>query len=415
MIGGSELNKIPNHLAEAIQWLSEFGNEEGGGVTRTLYSHPWKEAQEGLKFWMEQLGFHPYYDPIGNLFGRLSSAEKDAPVILVGSHVDTVKSGGKYDGAYGIIAGILALKYLKQKYGTPKRHIEVVSLCEEEGSRFPLTCSGSGMITGAYTIESFLGLKGFDGVTFEAAMMEAGLGPFNQPYTVRGDIRAFVELHIEQGPVLEKLQKSIGIVETIVGQKRFRVTVEGESNHAGTTLIKWRKDAVRGAVSMIDLLYSYEKKYDEHLVTTVGQLFVEPNVPNVIAGRVVFSVDARHPSESILHSFCQQFMDGFNQIAKKMGLTVYVEQCHEVHPVHMDSGLQNIVKEICTRNHIPFYRMNSGAGHDAQLFAPFCPTVLFFVPSRDGISHSPLEYTSDQDLETGFHVLTQVLHHLAYE
>jgi allantoate deiminase len=414
MIGGVELNKIPNHLAEAIQWLSEFGKEGGGGVTRTLYSRPWKDAQEALKFWMEQLGLNPYYDPIGNLFGRLSSAETNAPVILVGSHVDTVKSGGKYDGAYGIIAGILALKHLKKMYGTPKRHIEVVSLCEEEGSRFPLTCWGSGMITGTYTIESVSGIKGFDGVTFQEAMMEAGFGPFNQPCIVREDIQEFIEIHIEQGPVLEKLQKSIGIVETIVGQKRFRVTVKGESNHAGTTVMKWRKDAIRGAVSMIDLLYSFVKEYDEQLVTTVGQLFVEPNVPNVIAGRVVFSVDARHPSESILHSFCQQFMDGFNQIAKKMVLTLSLEQCHEVHPVRMDSGLRNIAKEICTRNHIPFYMMNSGAGHDAQLFAPFCPTVLLFVPSRGGISHSPLEYTSNKDLETGLHVLTQVLHHLAY-
>lgn len=408
------MNQFPNNLAEALEWLSTYGAVSDGGVTRTLYSKPWKEAQQALKGWMEKLGLTTQYDQIGNLFGRLSSAVSEAPTILVGSHVDTVKSGGKYDGAYGIIAAILALSHLKQAYGQPNLNLEVVSLCEEEGSRFPIACTGSGIMTGVYSFQDILGVSDVDGVNFEAAMKEAGFGFNDQKYVVRKDIQGFIELHIEQGPSLEKLEKSIGIVQTIVGQKRFRMTVNGESNHAGTTLMKWRKDALQGAMLMIHDLYDLAKEYDDNLVTTVGQLFVKPNVPNVIPGKIVFTVDARHPEESVLVSFCERFSSRFLEIAEAKDLQFEMEMWHEVEPVQMDPQLNEMVRMICTEKDISYHLMNSGAGHDAQLFARLCPTTLMFVPSQGGISHSPYEYTSTADLETGLDVLIQVLHQLAY-
>lgn len=406
--------QFPTNLAEAIDWLSSFGAGSDGGVTRTLYSKPWKEAQQALKGWMETQGFETQYDSIGNLFGRLSSVDSGAPTILVGSHVDTVHSGGKYDGAYGILAAILALSHLKKKYGQPILNLEVVSLCEEEGSRFPLACSGSGIMTGVYSFDEIKGVMDSDGIGFETAMKESGFGLGGKKYKVRNDIHAFIELHIEQGPSLEKLGKSIGIVQTIVGQKRFQITVTGESNHAGTTLMKWRKDPLHGAVSMIDDLYGSIKEYDENLVTTVGQLFVEPNVSNVIPSQIVFTVDARHPLEMVLSSFCERFTSRFQEIAKAKGLGIKIEKWHEVRPVQMDAKLNEILLSICKGSDVSCHVMNSGAGHDAQLFANVCPTTIMFVPSQGGISHSPLEYTSTADLETGLHVLIHLLHQLAY-
>lgn len=410
---GSEfMGQYPISLEEAIEWLASFGGEPDGGVTRTLYSQPWKEAQQALKGWMEDAGLLTNYDSIGNLFGRLHSPHHNAKTILIGSHVDTVKSGGKYDGAYGIIAGIMALDFLKEKYGQPAINLEVVSFCEEEGSRFPLALWGSGMMTGQYSYKDIVDIKDSEGIIFETAMMAAGFR--NSEYRVRKDIQTFIELHIEQGPTLEKVEKSIGIVKAIVGQKRFRITVNGESNHVGTTSMKWRRDALHGAVNMIHDLYEIAKKYDEDLITSVGQLFVEPNVPNVIPNQVQFTVDARHPNESVLHSFCQHFSQQFQEHAKKRDLSIHVEMWHEVQPAQMDNKLNEIIQNICTSRAISFYRMNSGAGHDAQLFARVCPTTILFVPSQGGISHSPLEYTSTKDLETGLEVLIQLLHQLAY-
>ena len=273
----------------------------------------------------------------------------------------------------------------------------MVSLCEEEGSRFPIACSGSGLVTGTYSFADMIGVRDSNGMDFVTAMKEAGFGLEADNYTVRNDIHAFVELHIEQGPSLEKLAKSIGIVQTIIGQKRFRITVKGEPNHAGTTLMKWRKDALSGGVLMIHELYERAKEYDENLVTTVGQLFVEPNVSNVIPGQIIFTVDARHPVESVLCSFCERFTSRFLAIAASAGLEIEIEKWHEVLPVQMNPSLNERIETICVKEKVSYHVMNSGAGHDAQLFArnlsnyfDFCPkpgrnqpfTIGIHIPRR---------------------------------
>ncbi|MEH6957652.1 M20/M25/M40 family metallo-hydrolase [Neobacillus drentensis] len=178
--------------------------------------------------------------------------------------------------------------------------------------------------------------------------------------------------------------------------------------------MKWRKDALRGGVLMIHELYELVQEYDEDLVTTVGQLFVEPNVSNVIPGQIVFTVDARHPVESVLSSFCERFTSRFLEIAASAGLEMEMEKWHEVLPVQMDPSLNERIETICVKEKVSYHVMNSGAGHDAQLFAQICPTTLIFVPSQGGISHSPLEYTSPADLDKGLDVLIQLLHQLAY-
>ncbi|WP_313997235.1 allantoate deiminase [uncultured Paenibacillus sp.] len=402
-------------VTELLQALSAFGAEKDGGVTRLLYSKPWSEAQAYLSEKMKEAGLEVRYDKVGNLFGRLDGRKTETGVVLTGSHIDTVRSGGAYDGAYGIAAALTAVRHLKETCGLPKRPIEVVSFCEEEGSRFPLAYWGSGSVTGAYGLEDAEGIRDAQGVTLREAMEAAGFGKPEQPECRRTDLSAFLEAHIEQGVMLERTGDKIGIVETIAGQRRYVVTLTGETNHAGTTPMAMRKDAMAGAAEMMLMLERAALKAGDPLVATVGRLRPVPNIPNVIAGLVTFTVDIRHTSETLLTGFTDAVLRTFHSIAKRRGLTIDIRTALQARPAPMDAVLTGRLERICTDRNVPYRRMMSGAGHDGQMFLPVCPTAMLFVPSRDGISHSPDEYTAPEDLATGVSVLMEMLYELAYE
>ena len=399
---------------EMTDWLACYGKTERGGVTRLLYDQKWQEAQQALKKQMEAVGLVSYFDDAGNLYGRLEGSQKTDAVILTGSHIDTVTDGGKYDGAYGIVAGILALQSLVKQYGPPKQTIEVVSLCEEEGSRFPLTYWGSGNITGLRKQKHIKELKDSSGTLFTEAMNEAGFGLGHFRKSKRDDVDCFIELHIEQGEVLEREDKSIGVVSHIVGQRRYNVTITGESNHAGTTPMPYRKDAVYTAAVLIQVLIERAKKTDPELVATVGRMEIKPNIPNVIAREAVFSIDIRHSEESLLESFSTSVFSTFQQICQKHGTGIYVDNWMNEKPVPMCEKLSALSIDILKREQTPYKVMTSGAGHDSQVFGQYVPTSLLFVPSHRGISHSPDEYTKAEDLEKGVQLLTKTLYELAY-
>lgn len=400
---------------QTLAWLGTFGEQPGGGVTRLLYSPSWLQAQQALAEKMNEWGLDAYFDGVGNLYGRLRGTSEEPGTILTGSHIDTVRNGGRYDGAYGVVAGMLALKELKEKCGPPRRTLEVVSLCEEEGSRFPLTFWGSGSITGVLTEQDAEGIEDPGGTLLLDAMRTAGFGRGSQPSAARRNIDAFIELHVEQGGVLEHADRSIGIVEQIVGQKRYLFEVAGEANHAGTTPMAMRKDALAGANRMIHQLFDAVRSAGPPLVATVGKIQLEPNIPNVIPGKAIFTVDMRHPRAERLDSFGEEINRSFRQIAEQEGLGLQARVWLEGPPVHMNEALADLSERICFEEGISCKRMSSGAGHDAQLFASFCPTALLFVPSAGGISHSPLEYTNSRFLEQGVEVLMKLLHKLAYE
>ena len=397
-----------------IEWLASFGQTEKGGVTRLLYSPAWQKAQQALKEKMDQMKFQTYYDSVGNLFGRLPGTEPDEKTILTGSHIDTVIEGGKYDGAYGIIASFIAVSRLFEAYGYPKKTIEVVSLCEEEGSRFPLTFWGSRNMSGAYSLDRIKDIKDADGIDFLHAMKSAGFDPGQYITPVRDDIDRFVEIHIEQGMVLEKNQNQVGIVSHIVGQRRYTIQVLGESNHAGTTPMHYRKDAVTAVSHMISYLTEKTKEMDKGLVATVGSLKVKPNVANVVAGEVEFSLDIRHHEESVIDQYCGEIFAEFARAATRQGMELFISQWMDVKPVKMDEQMGAWTRELAEKKNIRYQDMISGAGHDAQVFGDVCPTCLLFVPSQKGISHSPSEYTCPEDLEVGIDLLTEVLYKLAY-
>lgn len=403
------------NIMQALNWLAAFSPDEEGGITRLLYSEGWLETQQALAAKMASLGLETGFDEVGNLFGKLQGEDQHAPSIITGSHIDTVVQGGIYDGAYGIAAGLLAVSYLQQHFGKPKRSIEVVSLCEEEGSRFPMAYWGSGSIVGKRNFDQIVHLQDAQEVLFADAMSRCGFGEGVGRSSRRTDIGAFVELHIEQGAVLEAEGTAIGIVETIAGQRRLKFEVKGESNHAGTTPMHMRKDALEGVSVMIQALRQEAVRLGAPLVATVGRLQVQPNVPNVVPGKVVFTVDARHDDGEALDSFCEWVMRTFTVLAEERQLAIQGTEWFREEPVPMNDQLKRQMDEICSRMSITSKRMVSGAGHDAQMFEHICPTAMLFVPSRRGISHSPEEYSKPGDLAVGVLVLTELLYRLGYE
>jgi allantoate deiminase len=404
-----------SRMMNLLEELTAF-SVPGTGVTRLLYSPEWSRAQLFLQERMAGLGLEVRVDAVGNVYGSLSGDNPDDPAIVTGSHVDTVVNGGKYDGAYGIAAAITALHYLQQTFGKPKRTLEAVSFCEEEGSRFPLTFWGSGNVTGLYNGSEADAHADAEGVTLTAAMVECGLGSINPGFNARReDIGTFVELHIEQGIILEKTDTQIGVVQAIVGQRRFAVTISGTANHAGTTPMLMRQDALAGTAEMLLAMERLAREAGEPLVATSGRLEVLPNTPNVIPGEVQFTLDIRHSEEKELNSFCTQVTSVFKEIAEGRGLAIEISPRLSASPAPMDTRLTGMLESICRNQGRTCRTMVSGAGHDAQLFAPQCPTAMIFVPSRAGISHSPEEYSSLEELAAGLDVLTELLYELAYK
>ncbi|WP_438445212.1 Zn-dependent hydrolase [Gorillibacterium sp. sgz5001074] len=402
--------------AEAwIAWLAQYGGEEGGGVTRLLYDKAWQSARAALADRMGEMGFSVRADRTGNTFGRLEGTSGNPGAIGVGSHFDTVRSGGRYDGAYGIVAGLMAADLLRRLYGPPVRSIEVAAFCEEEGSRFPLAYWGSGSLTGARTHADIAALKDPEGIRFPEAMAAAGFGREDQPEPCGTDWTHYLEVHIEQGPVLEAEGLSIGIAEVIVGQKRFAFTVRGSANHAGTTPMGQRSDALAGAAAMAVALEDMALLNGEPLVATVGRMEVYPNTPNVVPGEVRFTADVRHSDGEALEAFCDRMEERFRRIAEARGLSLESSLWVNTAPVPLDAVLAAKVERSALACGMKYRRMPSGAGHDAQMIQAVCPSALVFVPSRGGISHSPEEYTAPEHLAEGVLVLTDLLYKLAYE
>jgi allantoate deiminase len=364
---------------------------------------------------MESLGLEVRTDRVGNTLGRLAGTDPSLGPVGVGSHLDTVKDGGRYDGAYGIIAAMIAVNTLQVAYGQPRRSVEIAAFCEEEGSRFPLAYWGSGSITGARKPEDIMGLADPGGISMTEAMRYAGYGGESLPDPRQTAWVSFIELHIEQGPVLEAENKSIGIAEAIVGQKRYAFRLFGKANHAGTTPMDSRTDALAGAAAMISLTEELAKQAGEPLVATVGRLEVYPNTPNVIPGLITFTVDVRHPDSGVLDAFSQELTERFLQIAEARQLGVSSSLWVDTSPVPLDPGLAKLALESARARGLSCRTMASGAGHDAQMLQAVCPAALLFVPSRGGVSHSPEEFTESEQLADGIMVLIDLLYTLAYE
>ncbi|RKS87460.1 allantoate deiminase [Orbus hercynius] len=407
------MNILEKDVAEMVNWIASFGGLENGGTTRLLYTPEWVRVQHELKARMEQANMTAYFDDVGNLFGRIEGQHANEPVIMSGSHVDTVVNGGKLDGQFGIVGAFLAIKYLYQTYGKPLRPLEVVSLAEEEGSRFPFTYWGSKNIFAIANPNDVKHIKDQDGINFVDAMTSCGFNFNSKP--PRNDIKAFVELHIEQGGVLEREQKSIGVVTSIVGQRRYNVTLRGQANHAGTTPMNYRKDAVYAFSCICHESIDKAVQYGDPLVLTFGRVNPKPNVVNVVPGEVLFSIDCRHTDQQVLIDFTKELEADMRRIATELGMSIDISLWMDEAPIPMNGHLTKLLEQQCQAAGLNYRVMHSGAGHDSQIFAPRVPTTMIFVPSVAGISHNPAEHTHLADLTAGVKALTYMLYQLAYQ
>lgn len=407
------MNENVLEIKNYIDWLSSYGKDSSGGITRLLYSKSWLEAQKGLKEKFEEFDMYARFDEVGNLFGRIQGSEFPNATIATGSHIDTVSNGGKLDGQLGIIGGMLAVRNLIHKHGQPKRSMEVISIAEEEGSRFPYAFWGSKNIFGLVDEDEVYDMEDNDGLSFVDEMRKCGFN-FKKKNSARDDIKAFIELHIEQGNFLEMENISVGVITSIVGQRRYEVTLKGEANHAGTTLMRYRKDTVEAFSRIVTESLKKAKEAGDPLVLTFGHVKPKPNMVNVVPGETVFSIDCRHTDKKVLVNFTNDMEENMKKIAKEMGIGIEIDRWIDAPPVPMDEKIISIIEKVCKENNLGYKFMHSGAGHDSQIFASRVPTGMLFVPSIKGISHNPAEDTKVEDLAQGILALEATLFELAY-
>lgn len=402
-----------HEIQETMDWLSSISDDKGPGTTRLLYSPSWLQAQKELKDRFESLGMKCHFDAVGNLYGTLEGTEMPEKTIATGSHVDTVARGGKLDGQLGIFGGYLAVKNLLETYGKPKKSIQIISMAEEEGSRFPYVFWGSKNIFGLAKKEDVETIKDANGIGFVEAMHNSGFD-FITNHTERTDIEAFVELHIEQGNFLEEENFTVGVVNSIVGQKRYNIVLKGEANHAGTTLMRFRKDTVECMSRIVVHAIDKAKAAGDPLVLTFGKVVPKPNTVNVVPGETLFTMDCRHTDAKFLQEFTNSLEADMKEIADKAGIEIEIDNWMNETPVLMDKKVVEVIEGVCKENKMNYKVMHSGAGHDSQIFAPRIPTGMIFVPSIKGISHNPAEDTKVEDLREGIKTLAYTLYELAY-
>jgi allantoate deiminase len=402
----------PAEMQRLVEGLGQYGEQPGGGIIRPVYSPAWKAAQTQLGQWFAEAGLQVREDAVGNLFGRLEG--ESARTVLTGSHIDTVLLGGRYDGALGVLSALAAVSALKQQAGRPRRSLEVVALCEEEDSRFHANFWGTRGMLGLIRASELDALLDEDGTSIGRAMRQVGLPPEQYHEAVRTDLDAFVELHIEQGRILYDEHVPLGVVETITGLYRYLTTVEGRTDHAGTTPMDLRRDAVQAAARMAVALAELVEQEGRPAVVTSGKWDVQPGAWNIVPGLASFSVDLRHPDEPTKQRLAAALRQASDRIAAERGVAVRYELASDVLPMAMHSEIKQVLCDAADAHGLAYKRMVSGAGHDSQVMATQVPTGMLFVPSVDGRSHSPAEYTTPEDAARGAAVVATALHQLGY-
>ncbi|MEB6060998.1 allantoate deiminase [Staphylococcus pseudoxylosus] len=393
-----------------------FGGLNGGGITRLLYSDEWSNAVHELKHTLEKEGFEASFDSVGNLKGRIKGSKYPKETIMSGSHIDTVVEGGHLDGQFGVLAALVAMQSLKAEHGQPLRSLEVLALAEEEGSRFPYAFWGSKNFFNLANREDVNDIADGEGINFKAAMNNAGFD-YRSEDNDYSYIKSFIEVHIEQGKVLETEKKAIGVVNGIVGQKRYTINLKGEANHAGTTPMGLRRDAVVAFSKIATELTDKARAIGDPLVITFGRVDPVPNTVNVVPGEVTFSIDCRHINQAALNDFAQTIDDCIKTVSEQEGVEYDINLWMDEAPTMMDESLVKVVEQAAEQvvGSNDSKIMPSGAGHDSQIFAKYIPTAMLFVPSINGVSHNVTEETDIEDLVKGIEVLKQVLYQLAYK
>ena len=408
----NDLSINAERLLGRLEALGRLGRDEQGRLVRLAASDADKAGRDALTGWLAAAGLEVFVDRVGNIFGvwQGGTAGAAAPVML-GSHIDTVVNAGIYDGNYGVLAGLEVIETLQAAGFVPARPIIVGAFTNEEGARYAPDMLGSLVHVGGLDLATALASVGIDGTVLGAELARIGYAGPMEPGAFRP--HAYVELHIEQGPILEREGLRIGVVENVQGISWQRVTIDGTANHAGTTPMSMRRDAGHAAARVMTFLRDTVTGSNAHSVATVGALRLEPNVINVIPSRAVFTVDLRDPDEARLRDLEAALSRYLEALAEKEQVGISVERLARFEPVLFDQAIAGLIEAAATHRGLPARRMTSGAGHDAQMMARICPAAMIFVPSVGGISHNPREHTDPADLVAGANVLLDVVRRLA--
>ena len=398
-----------------IEQMAKFNATPGNGLTRFSFTKEDQGTREYIKEEMRKVGLQVYEDAAGTIIGRMEGALKDAPVVMVGSHFDSVKNGGNFDGPAGVVTALEIARVIKENALIPKFPIEFVAMIEEEGGRFGGGLFGSRAMVGKITREQLDTYKDAEGISIARAMKDFGFNPECIHEAVRKpqNLKAFFELHIEQGPILEAMQKDIGIVEYIVGIREFEVIVKGRPDHAGTTPMTMRSDALDGATGVISQISGFAKEAGAGTVATVGVMEVLPGAANIVPGEVKFMVDIRSKKSECIEEVTGKIKGALEKVKQVKGIRYGIIEKLDIDPIELSNKIKNCFIENCNALNFSNEIMLSGAGHDAMVMAGITEVGLIFVPSKAGRSHCPEEWTDYQDLQKGIEVVYRTILNIA--
>lgn len=410
LIEAGTFGRIPPKRVERYDQL-----DPQKGITRPTGTEANKKFRDYAVERMKEAGLAVTVDNIGNIFGKKEGFKNTKGTVMFGSHADSVTNGGMFDGSLGVFGAIEAMRRINEEGFENERPLEVVIFTGEEGSAFKQTLLGSSVLTGKTKLQQALGMKNDEGITLEESLKNIGY----HGASLRGldDIEYMVELHVEQGPILSKENMPIGIVENITGMAWLMVTIAGQENHAGTTPMKMRKDALVAASEIISFVNKRANDMVNELgastVGTVGKLNVFPNGTNIVPGRVEMGIDVRDVNKENMENLKNETLEMIKRIEEKYGVDAEIQMPITHNPVPLSQEVADIIEKSAKQIGISSKRMNSGAGHDSQNMAEKVKTGMIFVPSINGISHSPMEWTDWEDIKKGAKVLTQALKNLS--
>ena len=402
----TDLSSDVGRLQNRIKELGRVGAITSGGVSRLALTNEDRDGRDLVVRWMRDLGLSIQVDQIGNVIGSRAGI-LDSPPIIIGSHIDSVATGGLYDGALGVLAGLEAIQTLNDADLKTQYPIAVSFFTNEEGVRFTPDMMGSAVHQGSLPLETALETVGTDGQTVGAELTRIGYAgdiPVNNMIP-----RAYLELHIEQGPVLENTNTTIGAVTGVQGISWTEFELQGVSNHAGTTPMHLRHDAGYVAAAIAVEARAIATDFGANQVATVGVSELTPNLINVIANRARVTVDLRNTSDAKLTQSETRLLSFATDTAAAEGVTLEKRSLVRFSPVEFDTVIIDMIEKAAATSDYTYCRLPSGAGHDAQMFAPNCPTGMIFIPSTQGISHNENEFSSEQDIAAGMDVLMKVL------
>jgi N-carbamoyl-L-amino-acid hydrolase len=396
-----------DRLWESLMTMAQIGATPRGGVCRVALTDADRQGRDLFVRWAREAGCEVDTDQMGNIIARRAGADNSLPPVMTGSHLDSQPTGGKFDGAYGVLAGLEVVRTLNDRAYVTRHPIEVVVWTNEEGTRFAPAMIASGVFAGEFSLEYGLSCSDLDGVTIGQELDRIGYAG-TRPCGGR-TVKAYFEAHIEQGPILEAEKRLIGVVQGIQGLRWFDCRLQGVDSHAGTTPLPARRDALLGAARIVQAVQEAAEAQAPHGRGTVGQLLVHPNSRNVIPGCVDLSIDLRHPEEDPLQTMAQYVHTAVDTVCAELGLTGDLHEIWYAPPTAFDAECIGAVRRAAQRLRLPHMDMISGAGHDAKYLAQICPTAMIFIPCKDGISHNETEEITKEDAAAGCNVLLQAL------